>query len=95
MRLRENELWAMHLPGAYFLAWVAVATALNATIWLRSLGVEGPETVWAPAVVLVVGGVGAWLLSRTGDTSIAAFLLWAFAGIYAAHTAAFPTAPSD
>ncbi|HEX9952773.1 MAG TPA: TspO/MBR family protein [Rubricoccaceae bacterium] len=91
MRLRENELWAMHLPGAYFLAWVAVATALNATIWLRTLGLAGPEAVWAPAVVLGLGAVGAWLLSRTGDTAIAAVLLWAFAGIYAAHAGTVPT----
>ena len=91
MRLRENELWAMHVPGSYFLAWVAVATALNASIWLRSLGAEGPEAVWAPAVVVLVGAGGAWLLSRTGDTAIAAVLLWAFAGIYAAHATALPT----
>ena len=91
MRLRENELWAMHLPGSYFLAWIAVATALNAAVWLRSLGWTGPEAVWAPAVVLTVGGAGAWLLSRTGDTAVAAVLLWAFAGVYAAHAGDLPT----
>ena len=91
MRLRENEVWAMGLPASYLLAWVAVATALNATVWLRSVGLAGPEAVFAPAVVLTVGGVGAWLLSRTGDTAVAAVLLWAFAGIYAAHAGALPT----
>ena len=91
MRLRENELWAMHIPGSYFLAWIAVATALNATILLKTLGWTGPEAVWAPAVVLVVATVGAWLLSRTGDTAVAAVLLWAFAGIYAAHAGATAT----
>lgn len=88
MRLRENEVWAMGLPGSYFLAWIAVATALNATIVFKSLGWTGPEAVWGPAVVLGVAAGGAWLLSRTGDTAIAAVLLWAFAGIYAAHAAA-------
>ena len=91
MRLRENELWAMHLPGSYFLAWIAVATALNATILLKTLGMTGGEAFWAPAVVAVVGGIGAGLLSRTGDTAVAAVLLWAFAGIYAAHRGAAPT----
>lgn len=91
MQLRENELWAMHIPGSYFLAWIAVATALNATILLASLGVTGNEAVWAPAVVVLLGAVGGWLLSRTGDTAVAAVLLWAFAGIYAAHSAALPT----
>jgi tryptophan-rich sensory protein len=91
MRLRENEIWAMHIPGSYFLAWIAVATALNAAVWLRSLGWTGPEAVWAPAVVVVVAGAGAWLLSRTGDTAVAAVLLWAFAGIYAAHAGALTT----
>ncbi len=91
MRLRENETWAMGLPGSYFLAWVAVATALNATILLKTLGMTGGEAVWAPAVVAAVGAIGAGLLSRTGDTAIAAVLLWAFAGIYAAHRGATPT----
>ncbi|HEX8298634.1 MAG TPA: TspO/MBR family protein [Rubricoccaceae bacterium] len=91
MRLRENELWAMHIPGSYFLAWVAVATALNASIWLKSVGLDGPEAVWAPVVILLVGAAGAWLLSRTGDTAVAAVLLWAFAGIYAAQAGTMPT----
>ena len=91
MRLRENETWAMHLPAAYFLAWIAVATALNATILLKTLGWTGSEAIWAPVVILTVGGIGAWLLSRTGDTAVAAVLLWAFAGIYAAHTDALFT----
>ena len=91
MRLRENELWAMHLPGSYFLTWIAVATALNAAIWLKTLGMTANEAVWAPAVVAGLGAVGAWLLSRTGDTAVAAVLLWAFAGIYAAHRGAAPT----
>ena len=91
MQLRENELWAMHLPGSYFLAWLTVATPLNATIWLKTLGVSWPEAVAAPALIGVVGAIGAWLLSRTGDTAVAAVLLWAFAGIYAAHRGAVPT----
>lgn len=91
MRLHGREVWTMQLAGSYFLAWVAVATALNATIWLHTLGWTGPEAVWAPVVVLVVGAIGAVLLSKTGDTAVAAVLLWAFAGIYAAHTAALPT----
>ena len=88
MRLRENEVWAMGLPGSYFLAWIAVATTLNATIVFKSMGWTGPEAVWAPVVVVGVAAVGAWLLSRTGDTAVAAVLLWAFAGIYAAHATA-------
>ena len=88
MRLRANEVWTMGLPGSYFLAWIAVATVLNAAIVLRSLGWAGPEAVWASLVVLGVAAGGAWLLSRTGDTAVAAVLLWAFAGIYAAHAAA-------
>ena len=91
MGLRENELWAMHIPGSYFLAWIAVATALNAAILLKTLGMTGDEAVWAPVVVVLLGAVGAWLLSRTGDTAVAAVLLWAFAGIYAAHRGALPT----
>ena len=91
MQLRENEIWAMHIPGSYFLAWIAVATALNATILLVTLGVTGGEAVWAPVVVATLGAIGAWLLSKTGDTAVAAVLLWAFAGIYAAHRGALPT----
>ncbi|HEX8385424.1 MAG TPA: tryptophan-rich sensory protein, partial [Rubricoccaceae bacterium] len=91
MRLRENEIWALHIPGSYFLAWTSVATALNAAVWLKSLGWTGPEAVWAPVAIAAVAGAGAWLLSRTGDTAVAAVLLWAFAGVYAAHAGATST----
>ena len=83
MALRGAERWALGVPTALFLAWLSVATPLNLTIWLRSIGWTSDAALWPVAVVLAVAAVGAWLLSRTGDLAAALVLLWAFAAIYA------------
>ena len=83
--LRGIERWTLGLPTSLFMAWLAVATPLNVTVWLRSTGWTTDALVWPVALVLVVGAVGAWLLWRTGDLAIALVLLWAFAAIAAAN----------
>lgn len=82
---RGGERWALGVPTSLFLAWVTVAAPLNAAVWLRSLGWDSAGTFWPIVVVLVVAGIGVWLLRRTGDVAMAAVFLWAYAGIYAAH----------
>ena len=80
MRLEGAERWALGVPASLFLAWISVATALNLTVWLRSLGWTAGGLVW-PAAVLVTVAVGGWLLSRTADLAVALVLLWSFAAI--------------
>ena len=81
MELRGVERWTLGVPASLWLAWLAVAAPLNWTVWLRSLGWTSDAVVWPVAVVLAVGAVGGWLLSRTGDLAAAAVLLWAFTAI--------------
>ncbi len=83
--LRGAERWALGVPTSLFLAWVAVATALNVTIALQALGWTAAGTFWPIVVVVLVATIaGAWV-ARTGDVAAALVVLWAFAAIYAAH----------
>ncbi len=81
MALRDAERWALGVPTALFLAWLAVATPLNLTIWLRDLGWTAESVLWPVLVIGTVAAVGAWLLTRTADLAVAAVLLWAFVAI--------------
>jgi hypothetical protein len=85
------ERWVLGVPTSLFLAWLSVATALNITIALVAAGWEG-SAIWPPLLVLVVAGIGATLLWRTGDVAFAVVLVWAFAGIYAANVPSFDEA---
>lgn len=88
MRLDGSELWALGVPTALWMTWLAFAAPLNWTVWLRSLGwvPTGALAVVAPvALVVAVGGVLGWLVSRTGDAAAVAVALWALLGIYAAN----------
>ncbi|WP_412061096.1 tryptophan-rich sensory protein [Rubrivirga sp. IMCC45206] len=81
LALRGAERWALGVPTALWLAWLAVATPLNLTVWLRSLGWTADAIVWPIVVIVAVGAVGAWWLSRTADLAAALVLGWAFAAI--------------
>ena len=86
LEMTGAERWALGVPVSLWLAWLCVATALNVTIALSASGVGG-GAVWPPLVVLAVAGIGAALLSRTGDVAFAGVIVWAFAAIYAATPA--------
>lgn len=93
MRLVGSELWALGVPTAMWMTWLAVAAPLNWTIWLRDLGwvPTGDLAVAAPvAVVVAIGAVVSGLLSRTGDAAAALVALWAYLGIWAKNGASMP-----
>ena len=81
LELRGPERWALGVPTALWMAWLAVAAPLNITVWLRDLGWTPESVVWPVAVIAAVSAVGAWLLSKTGDLAAALVLVWAFAAI--------------
>jgi hypothetical protein len=91
--MTTTERWALGVPASLFLAWLCVATAVNITVALVAAGWEG-SAVWPPLLVLVVAGIGAVLLSHTGDVAFAAVLVWAFAAIYAANVPSPGEAPA-
>jgi hypothetical protein len=76
------ERWTLGVPTALWLAWLCVATPLNITTALAAAGWTG-GAIWPPLLVLVVAGIGATLLWRTGDVAFAAVLVWAFVAVYA------------
>ncbi len=93
LRMTTVERWVLGVPISLFLAWLSVATALNITIALAAAGWEG-TAIWPPLLVLAIVGIGATLLSRTGDVAFAAVLVWAFAAIYAANVPSPGEAPA-
>jgi hypothetical protein len=93
MGMTTSERWALGVPASLFLAWLSVATALNVTIALAAAGWDG-SAVWPPLLVLVIAGIGAALLWRTGDVAFAAVLVWAFVAIYAANVPSPGEAPA-
>lgn len=84
MSLRGAERWALGVPTALWLAWVTAAAALNVSVAGAAAGLEASALVGA-LVVVAVGAVGAWLVSRTADLAMTLVFLWAFAGIAAAQ----------
>lgn len=81
LALEGAERWTMGVPTALWMAWLAVATPLNLSVWLSSLGWSPEALVWPILVMAAVAAVGAWLLSRTADLAAALVLVWAFVAI--------------
>ncbi|MEL7361221.1 MAG: tryptophan-rich sensory protein [Bacteroidota bacterium] len=89
MGMTTTERWLLGVPTSLFLAWLTVATPLNITVALADAFGTG-AAFWPPLLVAIVAGIGALLLSRTGDVAFAGVLVWAFAAIYARNGAAAP-----
>ena len=87
MPLAGADRWALGVPVSLWMAWLSVATPLNVTVWLRSLGWAPDGLAWPVALIGVVALISGWLLSRTGDLAAAAVLLWAFTAIALGDTA--------
>lgn len=85
MSLRGAERWALGVPTSLWLAWVTAAAALNVAVAGSAAGWTAGAETWGAVVVLLVGGLGAALVARTGDLALALVFLWAFAGIAAAN----------
>ena len=87
MDMTTTERWTLGVPTALFLAWLTVAAPVNMAFWLNTLGWTN-GALWGPILIAAVSAIGATLLSRTGDVTFAAVLLWAFAWIAVAHPSA-------
>jgi hypothetical protein len=84
------EFWCAVLPLSVFAAWITVATIANTSFTLRASGYVSllglSETVWASLMLLIAGGVAAFVLvvSR-GNVGYGFTILWAFVGIIVAN----------
>ncbi len=92
MGMSKSERLALGVPTSLFFAWLCVATPLNITVSLVAIGWTG-AAFWPALLVLIVSGIGAVILWRTGDVAFAAVLVWAFAAILAKNALPLGTAP--
>ncbi len=78
----SGRLERVLLDGTFglYLGWVAVATCANVTAFLTAIGVRPASPgadVAAVALIIVVGGVAAWLAARLGGRwAVAAAMAW-------------------
>lgn len=80
----------MRVPGlarsafGVYLGWIIVATVVNVTAWLVSVGWSGgpiPAGAWAVILLLVGAGLAVFGLVRLRNPFVGAAVVWAFAGI--------------
>jgi hypothetical protein len=81
-------------PILIFFSWISVATIVNISQWLVSLGWSGfgvPAAAWAAGLILVAAGIGAGLVRRYQNITLYALVLvWAFVGIVAVKPSSLP-----
>ncbi|PSP15717.1 MAG: hypothetical protein BRC58_11220 [Cyanobacteria bacterium QS_8_64_29] len=87
-RLTQPQRWFVRIPLSVYLAWISVATLVNAAVALVALGWEGggiaPE-VWtaiAMAVAAALALIAAW---RNRDVAFVGVVMWALAAITIRH----------
>lgn len=76
--------WQVYLPTSVYLGWISVATIANVTavLYLLNFSVPGvADWIWACAMVVVAGILGAVMLIRYKDIPYAAVIVWALSGI--------------
>lgn len=85
--------WNVRVPISVFFAWITVATILNVSQWLVSIGFEGfgvaPE-LWSALLILLAAGIGFRISTTYRDVAFALVLIWAFWGIVVARPTAVP-----
>jgi hypothetical protein len=85
--------WDVRVPISIFFAWINVATILNISQWLVSIGFKGfgiAPTLWSGFLILVATALGLRISTRYHDVAFALVLVWAFWGIVVAQAAATP-----
>lgn len=80
--------WTVYAPFSLYLGWITVATIANATILLVSLGWTGgpiPGAAWSATMLVIGGGLAAFVAWRYGDVVWAFVPVWAFPGVALNH----------
>lgn len=85
----SSNKWLINRPVSIYCAWITVATIVNATCVLHSLGWQGggiaPE-IWT-AVLLVVGtGLAGFVTVKHRDLVYGGVFVWAWVAIAAEHS---------
>lgn len=83
----------LRIPFGLYLAWITVATLVNARVVAYEWGWSGrgrTEEVATLLAIAAVTGLTLWVLARRGDLAFAAVTAWAFFGIRAANADRLP-----
>lgn len=79
-----REKWFVHIPLSIYLAWISVATIVNAAVTLHHVGWSGwglGSEAWT-AIALVVGAaITAIVIVQKGDIAYTFVIVWAFVAI--------------
>lgn len=85
LKLRENtDSWLVRAPFSIYFGWVSVATVLNISIYLTSVGFQADETasnVIAIALLLIVTVVGIIVREKLSIPLYSLTLAWALTAI--------------
>jgi hypothetical protein len=85
--------WNVRVPISIFFAWINVATILNISQWLVSIGFKGfgiAPALWSGFLILVATALGLRISARYHDVAFALVLVWAFWGIVVSQAATTP-----
>jgi hypothetical protein len=84
--------WSVRVPISILFAWINVATILNISQWLVSIGFQGfgiAPAIWSAVLILVATVIGLRIETKYHDIAFALVLVWAFWGIVVAQSATF------
>ena len=84
--------WFTVLPFSLYLGWITVATAVNASVVLLSLGWNGAglsSVLWAATLIGVTCALSLFMSYRFRDVAYTGVIVWALIGI-AVKQSAYP-----
>jgi hypothetical protein len=84
------EKWLAHPAYGLYQGWITVALIANVTALLVSVGFTGGTAApfWAAGMVVVGGGLAAFMVLKTNNVFHGLAVLWALLGIYLKRSAA-------
>ncbi|MBE9040384.1 tryptophan-rich sensory protein [Oscillatoriales cyanobacterium LEGE 11467] len=81
--------WLVHIPVSIYLAWISVATIVNAAVALYAIDWQGwgiSTVSWTIAMVAVAALLGAIVVGRRRDLAFPGVVVWALVAIAIRHT---------
>jgi hypothetical protein len=92
--VRWTDLVFVHWSTSIYLGWVILATVLNISVYLKSLGVllDSPNTEWIAVALLIISTmIYLFLILQRNMRETGLVGIWGFSGISQAHMEMNPT----
>ena len=87
-RISRSDKWFMQIPLTIYLAWISVATIVNAAIAFYHLGWNGwgiSPQIWSAIALILAGAIAARISIVRADTAFVLVYLWALVAIAVRH----------